>query len=208
MQIAPHFRRFCLLLFTALAPLPLLAQKYSSVVIWSEPGLPSADSASPTPAQLAQIFPDAHQASTDQLGVQLHDSQMRLLILPAASAVPEAAWSAIYDFLQHGGNLLVLGGRPFTRAAFRDSARWHLRDYSVRFSRLLNIDQYQSTPASDGATFTPNTDIPIELPHFSWQQAFSPIIRLSSSDLYNRGGSAGSLDARLDTLVWGVSNGR
>ena len=111
-------------------------------------------------------------------------------------------------FLDRGGNLLVLGGRPFTRAAYRDSGGWHLRDYSVRFIRPLMIDQYQETPGSDGLQFQSNPEIPLQLPAFAWKRAFSPVIRLSAVDLYHRGGAAGSIDARLDTLAWGVKNGR
>ena len=196
------------LLLPLLAPTALRAQKFPGTIIWSEAGLLSADTSSPSPAQLAQIFPEARIASADQLASQLSDPQTRLLILPQGSVIPEAAWSAISDFLHHGGNLLVLGGRPFTRAAYHDASGWHLRDYSSRFSTLLQIDQYQPTPGSAGAVFTPNPEVPIELPHFSWQQAFSPIIRLSTTDLYPRGGSAGSLDIRLDALAWGVTNGR
>jgi hypothetical protein len=195
-------------LFFSMLASPLWAQRVSETVIWSEPGLPAADSAAASAAQLAQIFPDARIAATDQLAVALSDSQVRLLILPQGSVIPEAAWSAISDFLHRGGNLFVLGGRPFTRSAYRDAGGWHLREYSTRFSRPMLIDQYQSTPGSAGATFTRNPDIPIDIPAFSWKQAFSPIIRLSTSDLYNRGGSAGSLDAQLDSLVWGVSDGR
>ncbi len=195
------------LLLLLLAPVTR-AQKSSPTVIWSEPGLPCADSACASPAQLAQIFPDAHIVATDQLAAALADTQTRLLILPQGSATPESAFSAISDYLHRGGNLLVLGGRPFTRAAFRDGSGWHLRDYSTRFSRPFQIDQYQSTPGSSGAVFARNPDIPIDLPAFSWKQAFSPIIRLSTSDLYSRGGSAGSLDMNLDALVWGVTDGR
>jgi hypothetical protein len=198
---------FALLLF-AVAPAALRAQQFSGTVIWLEPGVPPADSPAPSSSQLADFFPGAHIVATDQLTSQLSDRQTRLLILPLGSVVPEAAWSAISDFLHRGGNLLALGGRPFTRAAYRDDSGWHLREYSTRFSRPMLIDQYQSTPASAGATFTPNPDIPIDLPNFSWQQAFSPIIRLSTSDLYNRGGSAGSLDVNLDALVWGLNDGR
>ena len=190
------------------APAILRAQQFAGTAIWFEPDVPSADSSAPSAAQLAGFFPGAHIASTDQLAAQLSDAQTRLLILPFGSAVPESAWSAISDFLRRGGNLLVLGGRPFTRAAYHDASGWRLRDYSTRFSRPMLIDQYQSTPGSAGATFTPNPDIPIDLPPFSWQQAFSPILRLSTSDLYNRGGSAGSLDVHLDALVWGVNEGR
>ena len=191
-----------------MAPVSLFAQKFPAVVIWSEPGLPAADSPAPTSAQLSQIFPEARLVSTDQLASQLNDPQTRLLILPQGSVVPESAWSAILDCLHRGANLLVLGGRPFTRSAYRDTAGWHLRDYSVRFIRPLLIDQYQATPGSAGAEFTPNPEIPLTLPRFSWQQAFSPIIRLSTNDIYNRGGSAGTLDVRLDPLVWGVTHGR
>ncbi len=202
--------RVAIFMLTAslLPPAALFGQQFSSVVIWTEPGLPAADSSAATAAQLAQAFPKARVASTEQLPAQLADPQARLLILAQGSVVPEAAWSAIFGYLQRGGNLLVLGGRPFTRATFRDTSGWHLRDYSVRFTRPLLIDQYQATPGSSGAAFTPNSDFPLEIPHFSWQQAFSPIIRLSTRNLYNRGGSAGSLDVRLDPLVWGVTDGR
>src|SRR5262249_51845166 len=157
--------------------------------------LPAADSAAASATQLAQIFPKARIVPTDQLAAALGDSRTRLLILPYGSVIPEPAWSAISDFLHHGGDLLVLGGRPFTRAAYHDATGWHLREYSTRFSRSLLIDQYQSTPGSSGAVFTRNPDIPSDTPAFSWKEAFSPIIRLSTADLYHRGGSAGTLDA-------------
>jgi hypothetical protein len=195
-------------LLSLFTPTALHAQRFSSTVVWSEPGLPTADSAAASPAQLVQIFPDARLLNTDQLPAALADPQIHLLVLPQGSVVPEVAFSAISDYLHRGGNLLVLGGRPFTRSAYHETNGWHLRDYSTRFSRPLQIDQYQNTPGSSGATFTPNPEIPIELPHFSWNQAFSPIIRLSTNDLYPRGGSAGSLDMKLDALVWGVTDGR
>jgi hypothetical protein len=203
------FRVVCLCFSLSIfAPAALFGQTFSSVVIWSEPELPAADSPAPSAAQLTQAFPQARLASSEQLSAQLNDPQTRLLILAQGSVVPEAAWSAIFGYLQRGGNLLVVGGRPLTRAAYHDSTGWHLRDYSVRFSRLLLIDQYQATPGSSVAQFTPNPDFPLDLPQFSWQQAYSPIIRLSTSNLYNRGGSAGSLDVRLDPLVWGVTENR
>jgi len=195
-------------LFFLLIPAALHAQEFPAAVVWLEPGVPAADSAAPSPAQLAGIFPGARIATTDQLSTQLADTQTHLLILPLGSVIPEAAWSAISDFLHRGGNLLVLGGRPFTRAAYHDDSGWHVRDYSTRFSRPMLIDQYQSTPGSANAAFTPNPDIPIDLPRFSWKQAFSPVIHLSTSDLYNRGGSAGTLDVALDALVWGITEGR
>ena len=70
------------------------------------------------------------------------------------------------------------------------------------------IDQYQETPGSDGLQFQPNPEMPLQLSAFTWKRAFSPVIRLSAVDLYHRGGAAGSIDARLDALAWGVKDGR
>jgi hypothetical protein len=192
-------------LFFVISPL-LPAQ--SPVVVFSEPGFPSADSASAAPDQLKGFFPGAQFVAAEQLSTRLADPLTRLLVLPYGSAFPEIAWEGIDQYLQHGGNLLVLGGRPFTRAAYHDAAGWKLRDYSVRFTRPLMIDQYQETPGSDGLEFQDNSELTLQVPRFAWKRAFSPVIRLSAVDLYHRGGAAGSIDARLDAFAWGVQGGR
>ena len=184
------------------------AQEHSAVVVFCEPGFAPADTVAPSQSQLEKIMPGARRASADQLGARLSDGGTRLLVLPYGSAFPENAWAAIFSFLQGGGNLLVLGGRPFTRPAYRDASGWHLRDYEVRFARALMIDQYQNTPGSEGLEFQTNPETTLQPQAFAWKEAFSPVIRLSAVDLYNRGGAAGSIDARLDTLAWGLKNGR
>jgi len=192
-----------------ISPIVVIAQNnMSAAVVFSEAGFPATDSAGPSPQQLAAMLPNATLANTDQLAALLMARGTCLLVLPYGSAFPEEAWPAIKQFLDHGGNLLALGGRPFTRAAYRDHDGWHLRDYSVRFIRPLMIDQYQETPGSAGLTFQPNPDLPLQLSAFSWKRGFSPVIRLSAVDLYKRGGAAGSIDARLDTLAWAVKDGR
>jgi hypothetical protein len=185
----------------------------STTVVFSEARFPAADSASPSSQRLTAAFSGAEFADADHLQSALAAPTARLLVLPYGSAFPEDAWPAIKQFLDHGGNLLVLGGMPFTRAAYRDlsaspKGEWRLRDYSVRFIRPLMIDQYQETPGSDGLEFQPNPELTLQLRPFAWKRAFSPVIRLSAVDLYKRGGSAGSIDARLDTLAWGEKNGR
>jgi hypothetical protein len=183
-------------------------QDKPAVVILAEPGFPAADSAVASPQQLARWVPGAQLASVEQLRQWLSSPTTVLLMLPYGSAFPEEAWPEIRQFLQRGGNLVVLGGQPFTRAAYRDHGSWKLREYSVRFIRPLMIDQYQITPGSEGLDFQANPEIPFELPAFPWKRAFSPVIRLSAVDLYKRGGAAGAIDARLDTLAWGIKQGR
>jgi hypothetical protein len=195
-------------LFFLFSQSAILAQPgRSGIVVLSEPGFPVSDSAAPDAQQLAAIS-GAQSVAADHLSDALSAPAAHLLILPYGSSFPEVAWPAIKQFLDRGGNLLVLGGMPFTRAAYHDATGWHLRDYSVRFIRPLMIDQYQDTPGSDGLQFQPNPELPLQLPAFAWKRAFSPVIRLSSVDLYHRGGAAGSLDARLDTIAWGVKDGR
>ena len=186
----------------------LSAQDMGGTVVFSEPGFPASDSATPSPQQLETLFHGSKLVGTDQLREALGSPSTRLLVLPYGSAFPEEDWQAIKSFLDRGGNLLVLGGRPFTRAAFREAGNWRLRDYSVLFIRPLMIDQYQETPGSEGLRFETNPEIPMQLASFPWKQAFSPVIRLSAVDLYKRGGSAGSIDAHLDTLAWGTKDGR
>jgi hypothetical protein len=177
------------------------------MVVLSENAFPVADSAAPSPQQLQALFPHAHLSSAEQLPAALQDAATRLLVLPYGSAFPEQAWPAIFAFLQKGGNLLVLGGRPFTRSVYRAPSGWKLRDSSVRFTRSLMIDQYQTTPGSSGLQFETNPEIPLKLPRFAWDHAFSPVIRLSAIALSHRVGAAGSIDARVDALAWGVNGG-
>ena len=196
-------------LFSLVSQAALVAQSgMSAAVVFSEPGFPAADSAGPSLQQLTTMLPGAQTASADQLSAALAAPATRLLVLPYGSAFPEETWPAIKQFLDRGGNLLVLGGMPFTRSAYRDHDGWHLREYSVRFIRPLMIDQYQETPGSAGLQFQPNPELPMQLHPFAWKRAFSPVIRLSAVDLYHRGGAAGSIDARLDALAWGSKDNR
>src|ERR1700758_5503601 len=146
-------------LYPTLCPTLALAQETSPVVVLREMSFPSADSPTFPQSQLEKALPGARFASADQLASALGESATRLLVLPYGSAFPEESWAAIHEFLQRGGNLLVLGGRPFTRAAYHNESGWHLRAYSVRFLRQLSMDQFQTTPGSAGMEFQNNPDL-------------------------------------------------
>jgi len=109
----------------------LFAQESSGVLVFREEGFPVADSASPSPAQLEPLFPAARLASAQELPGLLDAASTKLFVLPYGSAFPEEAWPNIYQYMKRGGNLLVLGGRPFTRAAYHDTSGWHLRDHTA-----------------------------------------------------------------------------
>ena len=188
------------------------AQKPAVIVFW-EDGFPAADTVQPSRSSLSMVLRDAAFTNVDHLPGALGAQETKLLVMPFGSAFPEDAWPAIHSYLERGGNLLMLGGRPFTRATYRekvnDKVVWKLRPPIQAFARSLLLNDYQETPGSDAAAFTANEDFSfLGLPVFTWKRAWSATVRLTDEDLYHREGSAGSLDARLDTLVWGVANGR
>jgi len=92
------------------------------VVVLQETGMPSKDSPEFARKQLERALPRARFASTEQLNSLLAEAATRLLVLPYGSAFPEGSWPVIHEFLQHGGNLLVLGGRPFTRTTYHNDS--------------------------------------------------------------------------------------
>ena len=183
------------------------APRPAIIVFWEE-GFPNVDTAAPSRASLSAILPGAGFTSAEQLTDALEARETRLLVMPFGSSFPEDQWVAIRRYLERGGNLLVLGGRPFTRAAHKDGNIWKLRPPIQAFARSLFLNDYTETPGSDTAKFTPNDDFSfLQLPTFTWDRAWSATVRLSDEDLYRREGSAGTLDTRLDTLAWGVVNG-
>ena len=177
----------------------VLAQPASTVVLWEE-GFPAVDTAAPDRAALAAL-PGARLATARELPALLASSQTHLLVLPYGSAFPEGSWNAIYAYLQRGGNLLAIGGRPFS-VAVADGGR--ARYPRQAWARALFINDYTETPGkpqSGGLLMSDNPDLPeVHLPEFWFNRSWSLEARLSAKDLYHRIGSAGSLETRLDTL--------
>src|SRR5580698_5594838 len=176
-------------------------------VVFYQPGFPSADSPEIAESTLRTAFASAEFASSSSLSSALEKADTDLLVMPYGSAYPETAWPAILRYLDRGGNLLALGGKPFTRAGYSNGSGWQLRQPSVTASLELLIHDYQETPGSDSLTFEPNRDVQPEVPAFHWKRAFSPVLRLSVLPKYNRDGSTGDEDADLTTLAWGSKNG-
>lgn len=178
----------------------------SGVVLFWEEGFPAADISQLSPAQAREIFAGFDAAGTETLASKLVNA--RVLVLPYGSTFPELSWPAIRSFLQRGGNLVVLGGRPFTRPVYRDNnGVWQVRSSTHAFARELRIYGYNPTSGA-GLAFSANSEIagPV-LPAFTWEKAWSLTVRLSEKALDEREGSAGSLDAVLHPLAWGTRDG-
>jgi hypothetical protein len=184
------------------------AHGQASTAIFDEKGFPVADSEAVSIAVLQQAFPGARLATAEQLSSALDDQATTLLVMPYGSAYPEAAWPAILRYLDRGGDLIVLGGKPFTRAAFQSAAGWQLRAPSVAASLELFIADYQQTPGSRELRFEANGDVQPTLPALAWTQAYSPVIRLSAVAMIpGEIGTPGAEDAEVTTLAWGSKDG-
>jgi hypothetical protein len=202
MKIRGAFR-LLLLLLIGFRPAPSFAK---TVVFW-QPGFPAADSPAPDESGLRNAFAGASFAGASVLADELAKHDTDLLVMPYGSTWPEAQWEPILRYLDRGGNMLVLGGKAFTRAAYEDANGWHLRTPSVAQSLELFIHDYQDTPSSDRLTFVPNANVFPALPVFGWKRAFSPVVRLSVVDGDTTGGHTGYEDMDLTTLVWGERDG-
>jgi hypothetical protein len=182
---------------------------FAQTVVFAAAGFPVADTAPVRPDALEHAFPGAQAVDAAGLKSALANTQTRLLVMPYGSAYPASAWPDILAFLERGGNLIVLGGRPFTRAADAVGAGgWQLRGYDVADSQELRIDDYQETPGSEGLRFAANPDVLPELPAFAWRRGFSPVIRLSAAPEFPaETGSTGNEDSWLTALAWGEQDG-
>ncbi|MFP5248814.1 MAG: hypothetical protein ACLGP3_03180 [Acidobacteriota bacterium] len=180
---------------------------FAKTVVFWQPGFPAADSAAPDEATLRAAFAGAEFADVAQLPGALADDGADLLVLPYGSAWPEADWADLLKYLDRGGNLIALGGKPFTRAVYRDASGWHARSESTAQTLELFIDGYQETPGSSGLGFQANEEVFPHLPSFAWRRAFSPVVRLSVVNYDASGGATGGEDFDLTTLAWGERDG-
>jgi hypothetical protein len=179
----------------------------SDTILFEEPGFPTADSSALSPEALQHGFAGAQVVDANSLADALKNPQTRLLVMPYGSAYPERAWPDIAAFLRRGGNLIVLGGKPFTQPV-RYFSGWRLTAPTTGAAAEIMIDGYQETPGSQALRFAANTDVQPTLPAFQWQRAFSPVIRLSGSPRFPaETGSTGNEDSWLTTLAWGEQDG-
>lgn len=185
---------------------PVYAQEAPAVVVLWDDNFPVTDTAEVSRTRLATLLPSAKFVSSAETSRVLASSSTKLVVVPFGSTFPEESWTHIYNFLKRGGNLLTLGGRPFTRPAYSENGVWKLRPETYAFARQLFINDYQPTPPSSSLTPVVNDVVPTDLPSFAWDRAYSVVVRLSDETTAPRDGASGTLDASLKTILWGVND--
>jgi Beta-galactosidase len=146
------------IVFLLLLPSALVAQ----VNIFWQPGFPTVASQPLDRATLSATLSDLHPAFLDLKAVQSPAAleNTRLLVLPYGSAVPTDAWKEIEAYLQHGGNLLVLGGQPLrVPVTLLDSTFVQGRPQDT-YSRVLDLRHTYEVPVAQNA-------------HFAWRPGYA-----------------------------------
>ena len=133
-----------------LAATPLL---HARVMVFSEAGFPTNGSqAIGRTALTASLGPDVVFAGLNGLNRgSLQNAD--LLVLPYGSSVPVAAWPAIYAYLQHGGNLLVIGGQPLQVPVDGIAGAFRAEAAQPTYSRVIGFENTYALPSMRAASF-------------------------------------------------------
>ncbi len=124
------------------------AHAADTVVFWQE-GFPSIETQPIERTALEAALPSAAFENLEQLSL----GASSLLVLPYGSAVPVAAWPRIQAFLDAGGNLLVLGGRPLYVPVSRSQGKFIPGTPENTYSRRIGIPYAWEVPRKDFVRF-------------------------------------------------------
>jgi len=131
------------------------SQADARVVVFWQSGFPTVDSQpveeetlKAALGKMPPLFADIEALRSPQT---LRDAD--LLILPYGSAFPAEAWKAIHEYLQGGGNLLTLGGRPLSVPVLQENGKFVQGRPQNAYSRSLGIWHTYEVPQKDWAKF-------------------------------------------------------
>ena len=147
------------LLRAALFLLLLSPHGVAQIVVFWQPGFPTVASEAVDRATLTATL---HPAFLDLEALRAPGAldHTELLVLPYGSAVPTDAWKAIEAYLQHGGNLLVLGGQPLRVPVTQVGATFTQDRPQDTYSRTLDLLHIYEVPVARDA-------------HFAWRPGYA-----------------------------------
>ncbi len=142
---AVFFSFFCLSIVSA----------YGKVVIFWQAGFPTLESQPIARQTVEQAFAGAEPVFAGIAEFRRPDLLARtdLLVLPYGSAFPADVWKPIHDYLDGGGNLLTLGGRPLFVPVTGDQGSFVVGRPQNTYSRHLGIAHTYEVPQKEWTTF-------------------------------------------------------
>jgi hypothetical protein len=166
------------------------------LVTFEEAGFPLVDVPS------LPLIPNARaMTSSDELLQALTPDAV--LVWRHGSAFPAEAWHGIYRFLEGGGNLLYIGGEPWTRPVTGGAGRRRVEPRTVAQLQALRLNQSYRVGAAGALVQRPG--VPVAgarvLSADTWIAALEP--RFSdTTDFAFESGSPGARDALLRPLAF------
>ena len=180
------------------------------VAVFFEAGFPAVDVEATSEAVLREALTglDVDLLPAARLASGLARDRYDVLVLPFGSAYPEEAWPAILRFLEGGGNLVNVGGRPFAVAVTRRGSAWQPQPESSAYYKALGFTHIFQVPAASVATWTVAAAapaVPTSLATgFRADAVFEADIRLTNTkDFPDEDGSDGPREGRVQPLVVG-----
>ncbi|MGH9583559.1 MAG: hypothetical protein ACRD4O_11545, partial [Bryobacteraceae bacterium] len=166
-----------------------IAPVYAKTVVFWQENFPTVESQSVGRASLATALASEHPVFSDlDALLQPHAlAGVDLLVLPNGSAFPSDAWPEIIAYLRGGGNLLVLGGRPFRIPVARVQGRFVPQKPSAAYERELGIVNTYAVPQKDEKRFL-------------WRHGYSflPRLEIQASQYFVLQGRLNGLGYMLD----------
>lgn len=146
------------------------------------------------------------------------DPATTILVTPYGSAFPKEAWGAIYDFLDKGGRWLNIGGSPLSRPVRRNrDGSWFVEASQTSFTKQLLINQafpvdtydiWQSRGAGAWAKYNWEGVFAFEY-GLACRRTWTLQPRFTDTrDFNHEHGTGGSRDAKIETLLYGMKDGR
>ncbi|HXL73388.1 MAG TPA: hypothetical protein VN963_07160, partial [bacterium] len=176
------------------------------IALFTEPGFPTLGTKPLPLAALRKALATAGPVLSlglDRL-CDLDPQKMELLVLPYGSAFPKEGWADIFRYLEEGGNLLLLGGRPLEIPVKRMGKQWMAETAQAAYYQSLGIEQINTVSARLVVRHEAVPGEPvlkgISLPPL---ESHSLMVRFTEADEENRTGSTGPMDAELKPLLWG-----
>ena len=191
-----------------LNPLP---EGQPRIAVFFDESFPAVDGVAADKTVLQQSFGSWNVVylNSGDLKKQLSASAHDVLVLPYGSAFPKEAWSSIIKFLQAGGSWVNLGGAPFSVPVVRDGTGWRPEVRQTEYHQRLGITQSFPVSGKKISSYSVNEQFTVPqsvLGEFSAEEVFELYVRFTETvDFPNEGGSAGTRDAALQSLVFGLS---
>ena len=132
-----------------------MSPAYGKVVVFWQGGFPTVESQPLSQDSLREAL-----APMEPVFVGLEDlkkpdalKDADLLILPYGSAVPVEAWGRVREYLEGGGNLLNLGGRPLRVPVTRENGKFVQAPPQDTYSRQIGVWHTYEVPRNDAIKF-------------------------------------------------------